>query len=102
MFHWLNATRVSWTWSRRPSISALAPADFLVLAALDRTQARAADSLTPLLDSTLSENAIQESLAHLLRHGLVHRFSRLGRIRYKLSRAGAIFLTDSLTKPVRS
>ena len=95
MIHWLNAKRVSWRWDRRPHPALLTPDDFLVLAALDRNQAREADLLSPHLPPALPTQAIQEALGRLMRHGLVHQLSRGGHIRYKLSRAGDQFLADA-------
>lgn len=95
MIHWLNARRGSWLWDRKPNPALLTTSDFLVLAALDRSQARAIAEIAP--HPSLDAADIRNSLHHLLQHGLVHRLGRNDQNRYKLSHTGEQFLADSLT-----
>jgi DNA-binding HxlR family transcriptional regulator len=96
MIHWLRAKHVSWSWDRKPQPSVLAPGDFLVLAALDRKEARDAKTLLAT-NPTFSADSLEDSFIRLLHHGLVRRHLRPAPVRYKLSRHGAHLLAASQT-----
>jgi hypothetical protein len=103
LFFWHSSRR-----QRQASASSLQPQDFVVLGQVERRAsrrdgpraARTQDALITAMGPEMTPDAVQESLAHLLAAGYIHRLSRVHPARYQLTQAG-IALLGRMSSPSR-